>query len=49
MTLRSAGLIVTTRTGKSVLHTVTPLGDRLLQDADRLLAASTVPSPAAGA
>lgn len=34
-TLRSAGLIVTTRTGKSVLHAVTPLGDRLLQDAGR--------------
>lgn len=34
-TLRSAGLIVTTRAGKSVLHTVTPLGDRLLQDAGR--------------
>ncbi len=48
-TLRSAGLIVTTRTGKSVLHTVTPLGDRLLQDAGRLRAASAVPSPAAGA
>jgi DNA-binding transcriptional ArsR family regulator len=34
-TLRSAGLIVTTRAGKSVLHTVTPLGDRLLQDTGR--------------
>jgi DNA-binding transcriptional ArsR family regulator len=34
-TLRSAGLIVTTRAGKSVLHAVTPLGDRLLQDTGR--------------
>jgi biotin operon repressor len=37
-TLRSAGLIVTTRAGKSVLHTLTPLGDRLLQDTGRSLA-----------
>jgi DNA-binding transcriptional ArsR family regulator len=32
-TLRAAGLIVTTRAGKAVLHSVTPLGDRLLQSA----------------
>jgi DNA-binding transcriptional ArsR family regulator len=31
--LRAAGLIVTTRAGKAVLHSVTPLGDRLLQSA----------------
>lgn len=29
-TLRAAGLIVTTRAGKAVLHSITPLGDRLL-------------------
>jgi DNA-binding transcriptional ArsR family regulator len=32
-TLRGAGLIVTTRAGKAVLHSVTPLGDKLLQSA----------------
>ena len=32
-TLRDAGLIVTTRAGKAVLHSVTPLGGRLLQGA----------------
>jgi DNA-binding transcriptional ArsR family regulator len=32
-TLRAAGLIVTARAGKAVLHSVTPLGDRLLQSA----------------
>lgn len=32
-TLRDAGLIVTTRAGKAVLHSVTPLGSRLLQGA----------------
>ena len=31
--LRAAGLIVTTRAGKSVLHSVTPLGSRLLESA----------------
>jgi DNA-binding transcriptional ArsR family regulator len=34
-TLRSAGLIVTIRAGKSVLHSLTPLGDRLLQNTNR--------------
>jgi DNA-binding transcriptional ArsR family regulator len=34
-TLRAAGLIVTARAGKAVLHSVTPLGDRLLQSAGR--------------
>jgi DNA-binding transcriptional ArsR family regulator len=34
-TLRSAGLIVTVRAGKAVLHSVTPLGDRLLESAGR--------------
>lgn len=29
-TLREAGLIVTTRAGKAVLHALTPLGERLL-------------------
>ncbi len=32
-TLRAAGLIVTARAGKAVLHSVTPLGDRLLESA----------------
>jgi len=32
-TLRAAGLIVTTRVGKAVLHSVTPLGGRLLESA----------------
>jgi len=32
-TLRAAGLIVTARVGKAVLHSVTPLGDRLLESA----------------
>jgi DNA-binding transcriptional ArsR family regulator len=32
-TLRSAGLIVTARAGKAVLHSVTPLGSRLLESA----------------
>jgi DNA-binding transcriptional ArsR family regulator len=32
-TLRAAGLIVTARVGKAVLHSVTPLGDRLLETA----------------
>lgn len=31
-TLRAAGLIVTTRAGKAVLHSITPLGDRLLRN-----------------
>lgn len=31
--LRAAGLIVTTRAGKAVLHSVTPLGGRLLDNA----------------
>lgn len=30
-TLREAGLIVTTRAGKAVLHALTPLGERLLE------------------
>ena len=30
-TLRAAGLIVTTRAGKAVRHSITPLGARLLQ------------------
>jgi hypothetical protein len=30
-TLRAAGLIATTRVGKAVLHTITPLGDHLLR------------------
>ena len=47
-TLRSAGLIVTTRNGKSVLHTVTPLGDRLLQDAGRPQAGHAASYPANG-
>jgi DNA-binding transcriptional ArsR family regulator len=34
-TLRDAGLIVTTRAGKAVLHTLTPLGARLLEGAPR--------------
>jgi predicted MarR family transcription regulator len=29
-TLRAAGLIVATRAGKAVPHSITPLGDRLL-------------------
>lgn len=32
-TLRAAGLIVTARAGKAVLHSVTPLGGRLLESA----------------
>jgi DNA-binding transcriptional ArsR family regulator len=32
-TLRDAGLIVTTRAGKAVLHSLTPLGGRLLEGA----------------
>lgn len=32
-TLREAGLIVTTRAGKAVLHSLTPLGGRLLEGA----------------
>jgi DNA-binding transcriptional ArsR family regulator len=32
-TLRAAGLIVTARAGKAVLHSVTPLDDRLLESA----------------
>jgi hypothetical protein len=35
-TLRAAGLIVTARAGKAVLHSATPLGDRLLASAGRL-------------
>jgi DNA-binding transcriptional ArsR family regulator len=31
-TLRVAGLIVTSRAGKAVLHSITPLGDRLLRN-----------------
>jgi DNA-binding transcriptional ArsR family regulator len=50
-TLRSAGLIVTERAGKAVLHSMTPLGDRLLAragSADRRQASPpTVPTPAA--
>jgi DNA-binding transcriptional ArsR family regulator len=38
--LRDAGLIVTTRAGKAVLHSVTPLGGRLLEGA--------APPPAGG-
>jgi DNA-binding transcriptional ArsR family regulator len=34
-TLRAAGLIVTRRAGKAVLHSLTPLGDRLLENAAR--------------
>jgi DNA-binding transcriptional ArsR family regulator len=34
-TLREAGLIVTTRAGKAVLHSLTPLGARLLEGAPR--------------
>jgi DNA-binding transcriptional ArsR family regulator len=34
-TLREAGLIVTIRAGKAVLHTLTPLGARLLEGAPR--------------
>jgi DNA-binding transcriptional ArsR family regulator len=33
--LRAAGLIVSARAGKSVLHTLTPLGARLLDSAGR--------------
>jgi DNA-binding transcriptional ArsR family regulator len=33
--LRAAGLIITTRAGKAVLHSVTPLGDRLLESTGR--------------
>jgi DNA-binding MarR family transcriptional regulator len=32
-TLREAGLIVTARAGKAVLHSLTPLGSRLLENA----------------
>jgi DNA-binding MarR family transcriptional regulator len=32
-TLREAGLIVTTRAGKAVLHSLTPLGGKLLEGA----------------
>ena len=32
-TLREAGLIVTARAGKAVLHSLTPLGNRLLESA----------------
>ena len=35
-TLRAAGLIVTPRAGKAVLHSVTPLGDRLLANVGHL-------------
>jgi DNA-binding transcriptional ArsR family regulator len=34
-TLREAGLIVTARAGKAVLHSLTPLGSRLLEGAGR--------------
>lgn len=34
-TLRSAGLIVTVRAGKAVLHSLTPLGGRLLESTGR--------------
>lgn len=34
-TLRAAGLIVTVRAGKAVLHSLTPLGGRLLEGAGR--------------
>ncbi len=34
-TLRAAGLIVTTRAGKAVRHSVTPLGDKLLASGGR--------------
>lgn len=33
--LRAAGLVVTTRAGKAVVHTLTPLGGRLLENAGR--------------
>jgi DNA-binding transcriptional ArsR family regulator len=35
-TLRAAGLIVTARAGKAVLHSATPLGDKLLASTGRL-------------
>jgi DNA-binding transcriptional ArsR family regulator len=34
-TLRSAGLITTSRAGKAVVHSITPLGDRLLHSCGR--------------
>lgn len=42
--LREAGLIVTARAGKAVLHSITPLGDRLLEGAPP--AGPIVPQPA---
>jgi DNA-binding transcriptional ArsR family regulator len=44
-TLRSAGLLVTERAGKAVLHTVTPLGDRVLAATGQPRRPSSVPSP----
>lgn len=40
-TLREAGLIVTTRAGKAVLHTLTPLGGNLLEAAGQPRAAES--------
>ena len=44
-TLRAAGLLVTTRAGKAVLHSVTPLGGRLVQSATGSDLRPRVPAP----
>lgn len=44
-TLRAAGLIVTARAGKAVLHSVTPLGGRLLESAGGSAPQPRIPPP----
>jgi DNA-binding transcriptional ArsR family regulator len=46
-TLRAAGLLVSERAGKAVMHSATPLADRLIVGAARYTSPPTVPTSAA--
>jgi DNA-binding transcriptional ArsR family regulator len=46
-TLRAAGLLVSERAGKAVMHSTTPLADRLIIGAARCAPPMTVPTSAA--
>lgn len=46
-TLRAAGLLVSERAGKAVMHSATPLADRLIVGAARYTPPTTVPTSAA--